>query len=117
MKFDYWFFLHIFHIFLVVPALLYVYFYRDKLPDYAFTLLLVFGIVILLYHAYLAWKKWNEKSPWIWVNLVHVFFVAPLLIWIGFHKKKTELVYYDVLLFLAITAFGYNAIKLVKTGK
>jgi hypothetical protein len=46
--------------------------------------------------------------------LIHIFFVAPLFIWIGFHGKKTEIVYYDVLLFLAVTAFGYNAIKLIK---
>jgi hypothetical protein len=47
------------------------------------------------------------------VNLLHVFLVAPLLLWIGYHEKKTERPAYDMLLIAAFGAFGYHLYKLI----
>jgi hypothetical protein len=117
MKFDYYFYLHLFHVFVIAPLLIAIYFYGKKTPDIIFSILLGLGVIILLYHLYKAYIKYNSKSPWIWVNIVHILLVAPLFIWIGSKGKKTEPVYYDMLAFLAMTAFSYNLLKLYKDIK
>jgi hypothetical protein len=47
------------------------------------------------------------------VNLVHVGLVAPLLLWTGYHGKKTERPAYDMLLLLAFGALGYHTYKAI----
>ena len=45
--------------------------------------------------------------------MIHVLFVAPLLMWIGYYEKKTERPAYDMLLLVAFGAFGFHLYKLV----
>ena len=52
-------------------------------------------------------------SSSLWVNLIHMFLVAPLLLWIGYHGKNTGRAAFEMLLMLAFTALGYNLYGLV----
>ena len=103
----------ILHVVVIVPFLLWVGFNRAATPDWVYQVLFGSGILIILYHGFKAIGRYFAKSPVLWVNLFHVFLVAPLLLWIGYHEKKTERPAYDMLLIAAFGAFGYHLYKLI----
>ena len=100
-------FVHLFHIILVGGLFLYVAIKRETAPKYIFNLLLILGIVIILYHSYKVYSKLKQnKNPW--VNLFHIFIVAPLIIYIGYYGSETKRLYFELLLMLAFAAIGYH---------
>ena len=101
------------HVALIAPFLLWVGFNRAATPDWVYSFLVGMGLLVLIYHAYKAVGRWFAKSPVLWINLIHVLFVAPLILWIGYNGKKTERPAYDMLLIIAFGAFGYHLYKLV----
>ena len=101
------------HVALIVPFLLWVAFQRAASPDWVYNVLFGTGLLILVYHGVKAVGRFFAKSSMLWVNLIHVFLIAPLLIWIGYHGKKTERPAYDMLIIAAFGAFGYHLYKLV----
>jgi hypothetical protein len=101
------------HVALIAPFLLWVGFNRAATPDWVYSFLVGMGLLVLIYHAYKAVGRWFAKSPVLWINLIHVLFVAPLILWIGYNGKKTERPAYDMLLIVAFGAFGYHLYKLV----
>ena len=103
----------ILHVVLIVPFLLWIDFQRAATPEWVYHVLFGTGLLILAYHGFKAVGRFFAKSQFLWVNVIHVLFVAPLLIWIGYHAKKTERPAYDMLLIVAFGAFGYHLYKLV----
>ena len=103
----------LFHIFAVVPFFLYVAFNRAAIPNAIFTALLVLGIGIGLYHGYKALRRYQLQSPYLWVNLIHVFYVAPLLIYIGYNEKMTPRPAYELLAMVGFAALGYHLYSLI----
>ena len=103
----------VFHVIFVAPLLLWVGFNRAATPEWIYNLLFGLGILVLVYHGYKAVGRWFAGSPDLWINLVHVAIVAPLLLWIGYHAKKSERPAYDMLLLIAFGAFGYHLYKLI----
>jgi hypothetical protein len=110
---DIYLLIAILHVVVIVPFLLWVGFNRAATPDWVYQVLFGSGILIILYHGFKAIGRYFAKSPVLWVNLLHVFLVAPLLLWIGYHEKKTERPAYDMLLIAAFGAFGYHLYKLI----
>jgi hypothetical protein len=53
----------------------------------------------------------SGKNPW--VNLFHIFVVAPLLIYIGYEKDNTPRQYFEYIFMLAFAAIGYHAYYMV----
>ena len=105
--------LSLFHIFAVVPLFLYVAISRANTVTPIYGFLLVLGVVILLYHAYKAWNRYLAGSSMVWVNLIHVFYVAPLLIYIGWREKDTPRYVYELLALVGFAALGYHTYQLV----
>ena len=101
------------HVALIVPFLLWVGFNRAATPDWVYSLLLGVGLIVLIYHGYKAVGRWFAKSPVLWINVIHVLFIAPLMIWIGYYEKKTERAAYEMLLLVAFGALGYHLYKMV----
>lgn len=101
------------HVVLIVPFLLWIGFNRAATPDWVYSVLVGMGLIVLIYHAYKAVGRWFAKSQFLWVNVIHVLFIAPLLIWIGYYEKKTERPAYDMLLLVAFGALGFHLYKLV----
>jgi len=101
------------HVAVIVPFLLYVGFQRAATPDWVYSVLFGTGVLVLVYHAIKAIVRWYKNSPIIWVNLIHAILIAPLLIWIGYHGKKTERPAYDMLIIAAFGALGYHLHRLV----
>ena len=106
--------LSLFHIFFVVPFFLYVGLQRSAASNEIFTTLLVLGIVLLCYQGYKGLIRYVNSSSYFWVNAIHVFLIAPLLIIIGLKGKNTETPYYELLLMLAFAAGGYHLYSLIQ---
>jgi len=105
--------LHLVHVLFLAPLFLYVGFVRDALPDWAFYGLGALGVILLLYQLYKAYGKIKEgKSAWI--NWIHVFLIAPLLILTGILGKDTERRYFEMILLLGCAALGYHGIYLIR---
>ena len=102
-----------FHALAVGPALLYIGLDPQGVPDAAYTGLLVAGGIILAYHAYKAYDKLRDgKSAW--VNWIHIFLVAPLLMIVGYLKKDASRRYFEMLLLLGFAATGYHGLYLIR---
>lgn len=101
------------HTLLIGPALIYVGLMPDSLPETAYTALLVGGVGIMFYHMYKAWLKLKDNRS-AWVNWIHIFLVAPLLIIVGYLKKDASRRYFEMILMLGIAATGYHALYLIR---
>jgi len=105
-------FVHLFHIIFVGGLFLYVGIHRTDIPKLMYPFLLGLGIVIILYHLFKVYNYITNKKPY-WVNLIHIFLVGPLLIYIGYNKEKTQRRYFELLLLLAFASIGYHGYYLI----
>jgi hypothetical protein len=106
--------LALFHLFLVAPLFFVVGFMRADTPKWVYTLLLILGVIIFIYHGYKFILRWRGESSLVWINALHVAIVAPLLIYIGVKQKETLRGGYELLLMTGFAAFGYHLYSLVK---
>jgi hypothetical protein len=105
-------FVHIFHILVVGILFLYVGITKTNIPKPMYTLLLLLGITIILYHIFKVYKKLLEgKNPWI--NYIHILIIGPLLVYIGLNKENTSRLYFEILLMLGFASIGYHGYYLV----
>jgi hypothetical protein len=110
---DAHFILSLFHILFVVPLFLGVGFIRSNTPQWLYLMLLILGFVILVYHGFKLFLRLKTRSNYAWVNAIHVLFVAPLLIYIGYNKKETPRAAYELMLMTGFAAGGYHLYSLV----
>ena len=105
--------LSIFHVLFVAPVLIYVGIQRASLPEWAFKALIGLGLVVLLYQSYKSWIKYSSGSLSLWVNLIHVFIIAPVILYIGLKGRDTPRSAFEILLLLGFSAFGYHLYYLI----
>ena len=98
---------HLFHIFIVGGLFLYVGINREKIYKPLFSVLFYLGFLIIIYHLYKIYG-YLKANKGIWVNLIHVFIVGPLLIYIGYNGEKTARKFFELLLMLGFAAIGYH---------
>jgi hypothetical protein len=98
---------HLFHIFIVGGLFLYVGINREKIYKPLFSVLFYLGFVIIMYHLYKIYG-YLKANKGIWVNLIHVFIVGPLLIYIGYNGDKTARKFFEILLMLGFASIGYH---------
>jgi len=104
---------HIAHILGVAPLFLYVGLASDTVPEHVFNALGVLGVVILAYHGYRAYTKIKENKS-AWVNWIHIFLIAPLLILLAVLKKDAHRRYFEMMLLLGFAALGYHTLYLIR---
>ena len=105
----------IFHIIFVVPLFLVVGFLRANTPDWVYWVLLILGLFIAVYHLYKLFLRYTHKSGGQWINLIHVLFVAPLLVYIGYNKKESLRASYELLLLGGFGALGYHVLSIARS--
>jgi hypothetical protein len=105
--------LSLFHIFAVVPLFLYVAISKANTVTGVYGFLLVLGAILILYHGYKAWTRYLSGSSAIWINLIHVLYVAPLLIYIGYRERDTPRYAYELLALITFAALGYHTYYLI----
>ena len=105
---------HLFHIIIVGGLFLYVGIKRDTISETLFPILFGLGIFIIFYHIF---KVYNyiKQGKGIWVNLIHIFIVGPILIFIGYNREKTPRLYFEILLMLGFAAIGYHGYYLLES--
>jgi hypothetical protein len=111
---DHHMILSLFHLLIVVPVLLFIGFQRASTPQWLYMSLLGIGGVVLLYHGIKFIVRYQKQSSYTWVNAIHVFIVAPLLLYIGYHGKETPRFAYELLLMVTFGAAGYHLFSIVK---
>ena len=109
------FYVHLFHILIIGGLFLYIGIRKTNIPSFMYPILVGLGIILIIYHGYKSYKLFKlGKIPWI--NLFHVIIVAPLLIYIGLHGKKTPYYYFEFLLMLGFASIGYHGYYLFVDG-
>lgn len=108
--------LHLIHIFLISTLFIYVGIYKTSIPKCIYKLLLVLGIILIPYQIYKAYKYYLDGKKYYWNNLIHIFLVGPLLIWIGMNKEKTSFYFFDFLLMLGFASLGFHLYSLLYEG-
>jgi len=114
MEFDSHFWLAIMHLLIIVPLFLYIGFVRADTPRWLYLALFAIGAIVFLYHGFRLIIRLKNRSGYSWVNAIHVALVAPLLLFIGYHKKDTPRSAYEMLLMLGFAAGGYHMFSIVK---
>jgi hypothetical protein len=101
------------HLLLIVPFLLYVGLAREQVPESVFKGVFALGLIVLFYQSYKAYLKITDgKSPWI--NYIHIFLLAPLLLIIGHYGKNTNRKYFEMLLMFGFAAGGYHGLSMIR---
>ena len=104
--------IHLIHIILFGGLFLYVGITGINIPRFMYPILLALGVIIILYHTFAVYKKLqNEKNPW--VNVIHIFFIAPILIYIGAIKEQSQRHYFEILLLLGFASIGYHSYYMI----
>lgn len=103
---------HLFHIIFVGGLFLYVGIQRDKIYKQLFPILLGLGVFIIVYHMYKTYTYLKAGKGY-WVNLLHIFIIGPLLIYIGYYGEKTARLYFELLLMLGFASIGYHGYYLL----
>jgi hypothetical protein len=100
-------YVHLFHILIVGTLFLYVGIQKTLIPTFMYPVLLGLGFIIIFYHCF---KVYNyiKLGKGYWVNLIHIFIVGPLLVYIGYNVEKTSRLYFELLLMLGFAAIGYH---------
>ena len=101
------------HLAFIVPLLMYVGFNRAATPEWVYNVLFGIGLLVLAYHSYKGAIRWAAGSQLVWIHLIHIFLVVPVLLWVGYHGKKTERPAYDMILMLAFAALGHHVYKMI----
>ena len=105
-------FVHLFHILIVGSLFLYVGIMKTHIPTFMYSVLIILGIIIILYHIFKVYKKLKlGLNPWI--NYIHIFIIGPLLLYIGLNREKTQRLYFEILLMLGFSAIGYHGYYLL----
>lgn len=105
-------YVHLFHILFVGSLFLYVGTYRTLIPAQMYPILLGLGVIIIFYHIYKAYN-YIKLGKGYWVNLIHIFIVGPLLVYIGYNAEKTARLYFELLLMVGFAAIGYHGYYLI----
>lgn len=103
---------HLFHIIIVGGLFLYVGIRRNTIYKILYPILLGLGVIIIFYHIFKVYNYLKQGKP-IWVNLIHIFIVGPLLIYIGYNRENTSRLYFELLLMLGFAAIGYHGYYLL----
>ena len=100
-------YINLFHILAIAPLFIYVGLNRDQVHEYVFYAMGLMGAVILVFHAYKAYLKLTSGQS-AWINWIHILFVAPLLLLLGYLKKDASRRYFEMLLMLGFASLGYH---------
>ena len=104
---------HLLHMFVFGSLLIYVGIRRKQTPTWLFYILTFLGTIVTIYHSYMVYLAITEKKVLPWVNLFHIFVIAPLLISVGLLGADSPRYLFEFMLMLGFSAIGYHAYYLL----
>jgi hypothetical protein len=103
----------LFHIFLIGGLLLYLGIAKTNTPHFIYNVTFITGIVVFIVHTFIGYQKLiTSKLPW--VSFIHLFCIAPVLLYVGYYKNQSKLLFYELLLLLGFSCVGYHFYYLLK---
>ena len=105
---------HLFHILIVGSLFLYVGIKKTNIPKNMYPILLGLGIIIIFYHIYKTYHYFITNKSY-WINLIHIFIIGPLLIYIGYYRENVARMYFEILLMLGFASIGYHGYYLISS--
>jgi hypothetical protein len=108
------FYIHLIHIIIIGSLLLYVGIKGKTMPQFMYHILLVIGILILVAHGYSVISKYGQKNSGLWVNLFHIFIVAPVILLIGLKREQAPYYLFQFMIMLGFAAIGYHGYFMIK---
>ena len=105
--------LALFHTIVISPLFIYVGIAREQVPDAVFYTLGGLGLAIAGYHIFKAYEKIKAGQS-AWINFIHIFLVVPVLLILGFLGKTANRKYFEMLLLLGFSAFGYHTLSIIR---
>jgi hypothetical protein len=108
--------INLLHIFVIVPLLFCLYFYKDSLTPTICNIIIAIAIAGMGYHLYRLVKNSESDKMQEWkmtINVIHIMLIFPLLIYIGLKCKEAKRYYYELLLILIFASLGYNMYNFV----
>lgn len=107
-------YIYILHALIIAPLFIYIGIKKNETNKLLLKSLLYLGIVVVLYHMYKFYGYY--KNGFIYhVNIYHILFTGPLLIYMGYRAENVEPSYYDLLLILGLGLLGYFSYKIYET--
>jgi len=99
---------HLVHIFVTGPFLIYVGSRKPASPV-VYWALLSLGIAVALIFSYKAYMTaWGQRHVWF---AIHAILFSSLLIYVGVKAQETPDVAYSLLLAIGVAAVGYHALR------
>ena len=109
------FYIRLFHLLIIGPALVLIGMKPEILPSYSNKIILGVGLFVLAYHLYRAFKKISERGfVSAWVNYIHILLVAPVLIVLGYFGNESPRYVREICMMLGFAAIGYHGLYLIK---
>lgn len=109
------FIISLLHVVIVVPLLLFIGFQRASTPTWLYMTIFSIGAILMFYHGIRLSIRLKNNSSYSWVNALHILTIAPLLLYIGYHRQNTPRFAYELLLMLGFAAGGYHLFSLSST--
>ena len=101
------------HIFLIGGLLLYLGIRKTNTQHIVYHFTLITGIIVFIVHSIIGYQKLMVlRLPW--VSYIHLFCVAPILIYVGYYQNQSRLLFYELLLLLGFSCIGYHTYYLLK---
>ena len=108
--------IHLVHFFIFGSLFLYIGIKRTEICSWLFPVLLVLGVIIWAYHGYKTYVKYTGgKNPW--VNILHILYIAPILVYIGVYKTETPRFVFEMMLMLGFAVAGYHGMYALEDAK
>lgn len=104
--FDIRLFINLMHILLIGPLFIFVgKTYGHNLHNYMFIFLILLGIFLMIYHGIKTFKIGLTVG---YIYSFHAFYIAPLLLYIGYYREKAFWGTYISLVMYGFSAIGYH---------
>ena len=104
----------IYHGFIIGPLLIYIGGKKEKANKKIKDLFILLALLAIIYHIEIIYRKRLTNSA---INFIHIFIMAPLLLYIGIKEDKTDEEYNIIMIIgLVITFyFLYNLIEFIRS--
>ena len=103
---------YLLHVFFIGPLFIYIGIAESRTPNTLLSLLGFLALFVVFFHTYVVYYKYIHKKNFS-VNLLHVFFLAPIMFFIAYSKSPNDL-WYKVLLMLGFINIAYHGMKAIR---
>jgi hypothetical protein len=103
---------YLLHVYLIGPLFISIGLLGDKSPLILYNLLGFLSLFVVFFHSYVIYYKYTHKKDFT-INLIHIFFLAPIMYLVAYTKPNDDF-WYRILLLLGIVNIVYHGMKSIR---